>query len=241
MLAPTTPPIPSPVVTARRHVLAAAAGAAALLVPWGTAAAQTATPTASTRDLVDTAVAAGQFTTLAAALQAAGLVETLKGPGPFTVFAPTDAAFAKLPAAQLNAILADRALLTKLLTYHVAAGRLPASEVVARTSIATVEGEPVAVAAQGSTVVLNGNARVLATDVAARNGLIHVIDTVLVPPSVAAPAPPPAPADPTVARDGQTLAAQPASVQQLFRSTWGDQAATRWAQEHDTEPGRGGR
>ena len=128
-------------------------------------------------DLVDTAVQNGSFTTLARALQAAGLVDTLKGPGPFTVFAPTDAAFAKLPPEQLNAILADRALLTKILTYHVAAGPLPASEVVTRTSIPTVEGEPVSVAVQGSTVVLNGNARVLATDVAARNGLIHAIDT----------------------------------------------------------------
>ena len=159
-----------------------------------------------------------------------------KRQGPFTVFAPTDAAFAKLPPEQLNAILADRALLTKILTYHVAAGRLPASEVVTRTSIATVAGEPVSVAVHGSTVVLNGTARVLATDVAARNGLIHVIDTVLVPPSVATPAP----AAPNVARDGQTLAGQPAAVQQLFRATWGDQAATRWAQEHNGELSRAG-
>src|SRR5688500_1013659 len=104
-----------------------------LLARWTPALAQTPTP-APTRDIVDTAIAAGQFTTLVRAVQAAGLVDTLKGPGPFTVFAPNDAAFAKIPTEQLNAILANREQLTKILTYHVVSGRVPASQVVTLTS-----------------------------------------------------------------------------------------------------------
>ena len=135
------------------------------------------------QDIVDTAMAAGQFSTLARALQAAGLVETLKGPGPFTVFAPTDAAFAKVPAATLNALLADQARLRAVLTYHVSAGRVTAADVTRLTSAPTVQGEQIRIAVSGGTVRLNGSATVTQADVMASNGVIHVIDTVLMPPS----------------------------------------------------------
>jgi uncharacterized surface protein with fasciclin (FAS1) repeats len=229
----------------RRPVLGAAAGGAALLLArWGTAAAQTATPTGTTRDIVGTLSAAGQFATLVRALQAAGLVDTLKGAGPFTVFAPTDAAFAKIPAEQFNAIVTNPDQLTKILTYHALTGRVPASQVAAQSSLNTVQGEPIRVAVQGGTVTLNGNARVVQADIAATNGIIHAVDTVLVPPSLTTPAPTPAPstpANPNVARDGQTLASQPQSVQQLFQAVWGDQAGARWAEEHNAELSRAGR
>ena len=139
----------------------------------------------SQTDIVDTAVAAGQFTTLAKALQVAGLVDTLKGPGPFTVFAPTDAAFAKLPAGTLDALLKDPAKLKQVLLYHVVAGSVPASAVIKLTSAKTVEGENVTIKVSGSTVMVN-NATVVKADVMASNGIIHVIDTVLLPPSMTA-------------------------------------------------------
>lgn len=143
---------------------------------YGTAAGKTA---ASRADIVDTALAAGQFNTLAKALTAAGLVETLKGPGPFTVFAPTDAAFAKIPADQLNALLADKAALTKVLTYHVVPGRILARDV--RTGeVKTAQGQPVSIKADRSGVMVN-EARVVKTDIQASNGVIHVIDTVILP------------------------------------------------------------
>jgi uncharacterized surface protein with fasciclin (FAS1) repeats len=135
------------------------------------------------KDIVDTAVAAGSFTTLARALGAAGLVDTLKGPGPFTVFAPTDAAFAKLPAGTLDKLLADKEQLTKVLTYHVVSGSVQAADVVKLTSARTVEGEDVTVSFNGKSVMVN-NAHVVKTDVEATNGVIHVIDTVLLPPSM---------------------------------------------------------
>jgi uncharacterized surface protein with fasciclin (FAS1) repeats len=135
-------------------------------------------------DIVDTAVAAGQFNTLAQALQAAGLVDTLKGPGPFTVFAPTDAAFAKVPPATLAALLADPAALTRVLTYHVVPGRLAAAQVALMPSIRTVEGDNLTVTVSGSTVRVN-DATVVQADVEASNGVIHVIDTVLLPPAAA--------------------------------------------------------
>jgi uncharacterized surface protein with fasciclin (FAS1) repeats len=131
------------------------------------------------KDIVDTAVAAGQFKTLATALQAAGLVETLKGEGPFTVFAPTDEAFAKIPEADLQAILADKAKLTKILTYHVVSGKVTAAEVVKLNSAKTVEGQSVKIDASDG-VKVNG-AKVIKADVMATNGVIHVIDTVLLP------------------------------------------------------------
>ena len=135
------------------------------------------------RNIVETAVAAGQFTTLAKALGAAGLVETLSGKGPFTVFAPTDAAFAKLPKATLDAILADKKKLTEILTYHVVAGRVLAADVVKVTEAKSVQGAPIAVKVSGGTVTLNGSAKVVSTDIAASNGVIHVIDTVILPPA----------------------------------------------------------
>ena len=131
-------------------------------------------------DIVDTAVAAGSFKTLAAALQAAGLVETLKGKGPFTVFAPTDEAFAKIPKEQLEALLKDKAALTKILTYHVVAGKVTSAQVVKLKEAKTVQGGLVAISATKEGVTIN-DAKVLKTDIVASNGVIHVIDTVLLP------------------------------------------------------------
>lgn len=133
-------------------------------------------------DIVETAVAAGTFNTLAAALTAADLITTLKGEGPFTVFAPSDEAFAKIPAADLEALLADKDALTKVLTYHVVAGNVPASDVTGMTEATTVEGSNIAIAVVDGNVMLNGATTVTATDIAASNGVIHVIDSVLMPP-----------------------------------------------------------
>jgi len=130
------------------------------------------------KDIVDTAVAAGQFKTLATALQAAGLVETLKGKGPFTVFAPTDEAFAKIPKADLDALLKDKAKLTAVLTYHVVPGKVMAKDVKAG-KVKTVQGSELTVATMGGVTV--DNAKVIKTDIAASNGVIHVIDTVMLP------------------------------------------------------------
>jgi transforming growth factor-beta-induced protein len=133
-------------------------------------------------DIVDTAVAAGSFNTLATALKAAGLVETLKGPGPFTVFAPTDEAFAKLPAGTLESLLKpeNKAKLAGILTYHVVAGKVMAADVVKLTSAKTVNGQPVKIAVEGGKVKVEG-ANVVKTDIGASNGVIHVIDAVLLP------------------------------------------------------------
>jgi uncharacterized surface protein with fasciclin (FAS1) repeats len=134
---------------------------------------------ASAKDIVDTAASAGQFNTLASALQAAGLVDTLKGPGPFTVFAPTDEAFAKIPKADLDALLKDKAKLTAVLTYHVVPGKVMAKDVKAG-ALKSVEGSPITVAATGNKVMVD-NATVTKTDINADNGVIHVIDSVIVP------------------------------------------------------------
>lgn len=134
---------------------------------------------AQAKDIVDTAIAAGQFKTLATALQAAGLVDTLKGPGPFTVFAPTDEAFAKIPKAQLDALLADKAKLTAVLTYHVVPGKVMAAQVKAGP-VKTVQGKELSVSTASGVMV--NNAKVVKTDIAADNGVIHVIDTVVLPP-----------------------------------------------------------
>jgi uncharacterized surface protein with fasciclin (FAS1) repeats len=131
------------------------------------------------KDIVDTAVAAGDFNTLATALKAAGLVETLKGDGPFTVFAPTDEAFAKIPKADLDALLKDRAKLTKVLTYHVVPGRVMASDVATLTEAKTVEGQPIRIDASYGVKVNDAN--VVQTDIVASNGVIHVIDSVILP------------------------------------------------------------
>ncbi len=134
---------------------------------------------AQQKDIVDTAVAAGSFKTLAAALDAAGLVQTLKGAGPFTVFAPTDEAFAKIPKADLDALLKDKAKLTAVLTYHVVPGKVLAADVVKLTSAKTVQGGSVKIAASNGVTI--DNAKVVTTDIAASNGVIHVIDTVILP------------------------------------------------------------
>jgi len=133
-------------------------------------------------DVVDTAVATGQFKTLAAALDGAGLVSILKGPGPFTVFAPTDTAFAKLPAGTVDTLLRpeNKARLAAILTYHVVPGRVTAAEVARLEEAETVNGETVEVRADGGGVTIN-DARVTAADVAASNGVIHVIDAVILP------------------------------------------------------------
>ena len=130
-------------------------------------------------DIVDTAVAVGSFKTLATALQAAGLVETLKGAGPFTVFAPTDEAFAKLPKGTVEALLKDKAKLTAILTYHVVAGNVMAKDVVKLKSAKTVQGGSVTIDTAAGVKV--DEAHVVKTDIACSNGVIHVIDTVLMP------------------------------------------------------------
>ena len=133
---------------------------------------------ANAKDIVDTAVSAGSFNTLAAALQAADLVDTLKGQGPFTVFAPTDAAFAKIPKADLDALLADKAKLSSVLTYHVVPGKVMSKDVKAG-KVKTVEGSSLTVSTMGGVKVDNAN--VTAVDIVADNGVIHVIDTVVMP------------------------------------------------------------
>jgi len=133
---------------------------------------------AQAKDVVDTAVAAGSFKTLAAALQVAGLVDTLKGKGPFTVFAPTDEAFGKIPKADLDALLKDKAKLTAVLTYHVVAGKVMAKD-IKPGKVKTVQGTELTLATTGGVTV--DGAKVTAADVAASNGVIHVIDTVLIP------------------------------------------------------------
>lgn len=132
------------------------------------------------KDIVDTAVAAGDFSTLVTAVQAAGLVDTLKSDGPFTVFAPTDAAFAAIPEADLQALLADKEALTKVLTYHVVPGKVMAADVVGLTSATTVEGSDVSVDTSNGGVKID-NANVVTTDIETSNGVIHVIDAVIMP------------------------------------------------------------
>ena len=130
------------------------------------------------KDVVDTAVSAGNFKTLATALTVAGLIDTLKGKGPFTVFAPTDAAFAKIPKADLDALLKDKAKLTAVLTYHVVAGKVMAADVKAG-KVKTVQGSELTVTTTGGVMV--DKAKVTTTDILADNGVIHVIDTVIMP------------------------------------------------------------
>jgi len=139
-------------------------------------------PKAASLDIVDTAVEAGSFDTLVAAVKAAGLVETLKGKGPFTVFAPTDEAFAKLPAGTVETLLKpeNKDKLVAVLTYHVVAGNVKAEDVVKLKSAETVEGSPVKITVANNAVMVN-DANVLKTDIACGNGVIHVIDTVLLP------------------------------------------------------------
>jgi uncharacterized surface protein with fasciclin (FAS1) repeats len=134
------------------------------------------------KDIVATAVGAGQFKTLVTAVKAADLVETLKGKGPFTVFAPTDSAFAKVPADKLDALLKDKQALTRVLTYHVVPGKVMAADVVKLRSAKTVEGQPLKIAVSDGKVTVNG-VNVVRTDIVCGNGVIHVIDGVLLPPA----------------------------------------------------------
>lgn len=130
-------------------------------------------------DIVNSAIDAGNFKTLVTALKAADLVDTLKGAGPFTVFAPTDEAFAKIPKAKLDALLKDKAQLTKVLTYHVVAGKVMAMD-VKPGKVKTLEGGSITISDKNGVLMAN-NARILKTDVVADNGVIHAIDTVLMP------------------------------------------------------------
>jgi uncharacterized surface protein with fasciclin (FAS1) repeats len=141
------------------------------------------------KNIVEIAAEAGSFNTLVAAVKAAGLVETLSGAGPFTVFAPTDAAFAKLPAGTIDALLADKEQLTSILTFHVLAGKVMAGDIIAANGATptTVNGLPLDVVVRDGNVYVNG-AQVVTADIVASNGVIHVIDTVLLPTAVPAAA-----------------------------------------------------
>lgn len=154
--------------------LSLATVAAALVAVPSSASAQMAP-----KDIVSVAVEAGSFKTLATALEAAGLVATLQGAGPFTVFAPTDEAFAKLPAGTLEALLKDKATLTAVLTYHVVPGKVTAAEVATLTEATTVQGQSVKINTKSGVMV--NDARVVKADVMASNGVIHVIDKVILP------------------------------------------------------------
>ena len=152
-----------------------------------TAASPSSAPSASAatmaKDIVQTATDAGSFSTLLTAVKAAGLVETLEGEGPFTVLAPTDEAFAALPAGTLEGLLADPEALKKILLYHVISGAVPSDQVVKLTSATSVEGSRIAIAVKDGTVYLNDSAKVVTPDVMASNGVIHVIDQVILPPA----------------------------------------------------------
>ena len=134
-------------------------------------------------DIVEVATEAGSFGTLLQAATAAGLVDTLKGEGPFTVFAPTDEAFAALPAGTLDSLLADPEALKQILLYHVVSGKVTADQVVNLTSADSVAGPAIAIAVKDGTVYLNDSAKVVTTDIEASNGVIHVIDAVILPPA----------------------------------------------------------
>lgn len=171
----------------RKLTTIAALAASAALMTAGTASATTHAPAAKThKTIVQVAKGAPQFSTLVSLIRKAGLVGVLSGKGPFTVLAPTNAAFAKVPKATLKALAADKALLVKVLTYHVIPGRAPASAVVKLSgrTVATVEGSTIAVSVSHGKVYLNGRTRVTKTDIAASNGVIHRINRVLLPPDL---------------------------------------------------------
>ena len=161
-----------------------------------------AAPAAKPVTIVQTAKDAGQFNTLCELLTVAGLVDTLNSTGPFTVFAPTDAAFAKLPAETVAALKKDPKALAAILTYHVVAGKKDAAEVVKMKEIMTVEGQPIMITIVDGKVMLNKSATVVKTDIGASNGVIHVIDTVIMPPAKKAAAMSPA-AKPGMGTDGK--------------------------------------
>ena len=166
-VAPTTAPTPTAATTTAPAPSSAPSASAATMA----------------KDIVQTATEAGSFKTLLTAATAAGLVETLQGKGPFTVFAPTDAAFAALPAGTLDGLLKDPAALKKILLYHVVSGAITADKVVGLTSATSVEGSPIAISVKDGAVYLNGSAKVVTPDVMASNGVIHVIDKVILPPA----------------------------------------------------------
>ena len=182
--APAAPAAEATAAPAAEATVEATAEAAAEATATETAAEEAAAePAAPTADIVDTAVGAGTFGTLVAAVQAAGLVDTLKGEGPFTVFAPTDEAFAALPAGTLEQLLADpQGQLSKILLYHVVPGKVMAADVEDGMEAATVQGSPVKFMVADGKVMIN-DATVITADIEATNGVIHVIDKVILPPT----------------------------------------------------------
>ena len=160
------------------NIISTVAVAASLLM--GNSETQNGPDSEPTMNIVETAVAAGSFNTLVAAVKAAGLVETLSGEGPFTVFAPTDEAFAQIPADQLNALLADKEALTAVLTYHVVAGKVMAEDVVKLSSATTVNGQDVDIKVWDGKVMID-DAQVTTADIDTTNGVIHVINKVILP------------------------------------------------------------
>jgi uncharacterized surface protein with fasciclin (FAS1) repeats len=171
----------------KRITTIAVLAASAVLATTGIASASTAAPQARTsQNIVQVASGAPQFSTLVSLIKKAGLVKTLSGKGPFTVLAPTNAAFAKVPKATLNEIASNKAMLTKVLTYHVIAGKAPASAVVKLNGqdVKTVEGSTIAVSVKNGKVYLNGKTKVTKTDIMASNGVIHQINQVLLPPDL---------------------------------------------------------
>jgi len=138
------------------------------------------TAVVSEKNIVETAVGAGLFSTLVTAVKAAGLVETLSGPGPFTVFAPTDEAFAKLPAGTVEKLLQDKAKLASILTYHVVSGKYMAADVLKMSSLKSVQGQNITISLKDGAPMVD-NAKIVKTDIVCSNGVIHVIDTVILP------------------------------------------------------------
>jgi uncharacterized surface protein with fasciclin (FAS1) repeats len=173
----------------KRITTIAVLAASAVLATTGIASASTTAPQArASENIVQVASGAPQFSTLVSLVKQSGLVMTLSGKGPFTVLAPTNAAFKKVPKATLDAIAADKTLLKKVLTYHVISGKVPASEVVKLNGkkVKTVEGEKIAITVSNGKVFINKTAQVTKTDIPASNGVIHAINNVLVPPTVLA-------------------------------------------------------
>ena len=162
-------------------IMGAATGFLALVLGMNAGMASVTADEPGTKDIVDTAVAAGNFKTLVTAVKAAGLVDTLKGEGPFTVFAPTDEAFAKIPEDKLQTLLKDKKALTAVLTYHVVSGKVMAADVIKLDSAKTVQGQSLGIVTKDGKVTING-VNAVKTDIVCKNGVIHVIDAVLMPP-----------------------------------------------------------
>jgi uncharacterized surface protein with fasciclin (FAS1) repeats len=160
-----------------KRLIALVAIVAALAIPAGTATA------AGGKNIVETAAGSKQFSTLVSLVEKAGLVGTLSGKGPYTVFAPTNAAFAKVPKKTLNMLLENKSMLRKVLLYHVLPGRVPASKVVTFGSAKTAEGASVQFSVRGKSAFVN-ESKIIKTDIGASNGIIHVINTVLIPPNL---------------------------------------------------------